>query len=330
MRVNEASHLYCPLTPGRVQEVCRYYLGASAVSARLLGGGLFNTTYLLETASQRVVLRLGPVNRSRLLPYESRLMEAEAGLMRLLQAHGIPTSSLLVCDTSRSYLDRDVMLVQYLPADALVEYREEKELTARLTREVGSLAQRMHRITASELPKVPEKPFGRYASILDGRGAASWSEAIVQEVAEWRACATRTGLFPGEVLEQVRCCFARYVPLLDQVGQTPYFVHADLWAGNVLVDRDNHLAAVIDCDRALFGDPEFEFATDWMINRAFLQGYGRQPDSSPEARLRRKLYKLMLDLEDCFILATEYHNPPASRDLAGRILMELDQLMSCS
>ena len=72
MRVNEASHLYCPLTPGRVQEVCRYYLGASAVSARLLGGGLFNTTYLLETASQRVVLRLGPVNRSRLLPYESR------------------------------------------------------------------------------------------------------------------------------------------------------------------------------------------------------------------------------------------------------------------
>lgn len=54
-------------------------LGTEMRSARLLTGGMFNTTYLVETEGYgKVVLRLGPVNRHLLMPFEHRLMEAEA------------------------------------------------------------------------------------------------------------------------------------------------------------------------------------------------------------------------------------------------------------
>jgi Ser/Thr protein kinase RdoA (MazF antagonist) len=46
----------------------------------------------------------------------------------------------------------------------------------------------------------------------------------------------------------------------------PRLLHADIWDGNVLVRRMNdtdryELAAVIDADRAIFGDIDFEFAS---------------------------------------------------------------------
>ncbi len=61
--MNLRSFLYRPLTPAELQEVCRCYLGKTPSCVQLLEGGLFNTTYCVEVAGQKTVLRLGPVNR---------------------------------------------------------------------------------------------------------------------------------------------------------------------------------------------------------------------------------------------------------------------------
>lgn len=124
---------------------------------------------------------------------------------------------------------------------------------------------------------------------------------------------------------RIHQCFQRLAPLLDAVKQ-PRFIHGDLWRGNILVSKTGELTAIIDCDRALFGDPAFELATGWMIDANFLGGYGRQPDASPEAVLRRRLYKLLLDLEDCYFLRHEYDNPTASEELAPKILSAVAEL----
>lgn len=328
--MNLRSFLYRPLTPAEMQEVCRYYLGKAPSCVQLLEGGLFHTTYCVEVAGQKTVLRLGPVNRHRLLPYEMHLMEAEAELLGVLSCHGIPTSSLLVCDTGHAVLERDLMLVKCLPAVSLAVGNYTLETKAHITQQVGELTRKIHGITATELPHQPKRPFGRYASIVAGRGASSWREAILQEVTEWRDCAAQCDLFPSEILARVEACYRRFSPLLDQVGQTPHLIHADLWHGNVLVGAGGSLAALIDCDRALFGDPEFEFATGWMIDSSFQTGYGRGPDGRPEARLRRRLYRLMLELEDCYILREEYNLPQESQNTAARVLEELAQLEAVS
>lgn len=326
--MNEKSLLFRTVSQQELETVCRHYLGASLRSARLLSGGLFNTTYLLETPEQKAVLRLGPVNRHLLLPYEAHLMRAEAELLPLLHAHQIPTSQLIASDPSHRVLDRDIMLVAYIPSVSMADGHWDAETTAALFRQSGELARKMNAITAWELPDPPEKPFGRYSSVLAGHGCGTWREAILLEVDQWRGCAEATGLFPKPVLERVTDCYRRNAWLFDQVGRVPQFIHADLWHGNVLVGADGKVAAIIDCDRALFGDPEFDLAMDWMVNDDFMRGYGTAPDPSPEARLRRRLYNLMALLEECYILQSEYNDPQACQAAKAQILDALDQLDS--
>ena len=108
--------------------VTREILGDEALSFRLLSGGLFNTTYLIETEKNgTAVLRLGPVNRHLLLPYEHFLMESAVEVYRLCALYGIPASEVLAADTSKQVIDRDVMFVRYIPSVPLSEVEDSLE-----------------------------------------------------------------------------------------------------------------------------------------------------------------------------------------------------------
>lgn len=325
--MNDKSALFRAEQEKALRKAARAYLGEALLSAQLLSGGLFNTTYRLETKKRRVILRLGPVNRHLLLPYERNLMAAEGDILQLLKSRGIPTSDILTLDFSREIFDRDVMVVDCLDAVCLSTVEVDKETEHRLCREAGRYTARIHSITAADLPQVPDKPFGRYANVIAGLGGATWKEAILSELAQWHSMAAPAGIFtPGE-LTSIEECFLRHSPLLDAIT-VPQLIHGDLWYGNILVDKQQNLAAIIDADRAFFGDPDFEMATGWMISDSFLEGYGSCLNMSPDAVLRRRLYKLLLSLEDCYILFCEYSNPEAGRELKQWILEEISSLNS--
>ncbi len=294
-------------------------------AAQILSGGLFNTTYRLETASRKVILRLGPVNRHLLLPYERNLMAAEGDILNLLKSRGIPTSDILALDLSRELFDRDVMVVDCLDALCLSMVEVDQETERKLCREAGRLTAKIHSITARELPVSLEKPFGRYANVLSGQGGATWKEGILIELSQWRSLAESAGVFNRQECDRIEGWFHAHSSVLDTITE-PRLVHADLWYGNILVDADRNLTAIIDADRAFFGDVEYEFATGWMISDSFLEGYGRGFNMSEDAVLRRRLYKLLLNLEDCYILFCEYSNPEAGAELKRRILNEWDRM----
>lgn len=294
-------------------------------AAQILSGGLFNTTYRLETASRKVILRLGPVNRHLLLPYERNLMAAEGDILNLLKSRGIPTSDILALDLSRELFDRDVMVVDCLDALCLSMVEVDQETERKLCREAGRLTAKIHSITARELPVSLEKPFGRYANVLSGQGGATWKEGILIELSQWRSLAESAGVFNRQECDRIEGWFHAHSSVLDTITE-PRLVHADLWYGNILVDADRNLTAIIDADRAFFGDVEYEFATGWMISDSFLEGYGRGFNMSEDAVLRRRLYKLLLNLEDCYILFCEYSNPEAGAELKQRILNEWDRM----
>jgi len=65
--------------------------------------------------------------------------------------------------------------------------------------------------------------------------------------------------------------------------------------------------AIIDADRAYFGDPEFDLMLPWMPRVPFMEGYG-DTGSAADPVLRRELYRMLLCLEDCYILQMEYRN----------------------
>ena len=323
--MNDKSALFRTEPEGKLREAARKYLGEELTDARLLSGGLFNTTYRLETKNRNVILRLGPVNRHLLLPYEQNLMRAEGDILNLLKSRGIPTSEILALDFSRTLFDRNVMVVACLEAKSMSMVELPKETEKALCWEAGRLTAKIHSITAEELPVVPHKPFGRYANVVSGKGCATWKEAILLELQQWKAMAEGAALFDADELQQIEAVFHSRSALLDAITE-PRLVHADLGYGNILVDEAGNLAAVIDGDRAFFGDIDYEFATGWMISDSFLEGYGRGLNMSEDAVLRRRLYKLLLNLEDCYILFCEYSNPEAGAELKQRILNELDRM----
>ena len=323
--MNDKSVLFQAEPEKTLREAARTYLGEELTTSRILSGGLFNTTYRLETATKTAILRLGPVNRHLLLPYERNLMAAEGDILQLLKRKGIPTSDILALDFSHKLFDRDVMVVDCLDAVCLSTVEVDKEIERRLCREAGVHTAAIHSITASDLPVPHKKPFGRYANVIVGHGGTTWKEAILLEVSQWRSLAEPAGIFTSTELDTIENTFLRHSAVLDAIT-TPHLIHGDLWYGNILVDKDRNLAAMIDGDRALFGDPEFELATGWIISDSFLEGYGKGLDPSADAVLRRRLYTLLLRLEDCYILFCEYSNPDAGQELKQWILEEINNL----
>ncbi len=324
--MNRNSVLFQTISEEQLQMCCRKYLNEQLESAELLEGGLFNTTYRLNTKQRSAILRLGPVNRQFLLPYEQRLMDAEVIVQTLFHKHGIPTSQLLALDTSRTFLDRDIMAVACIPGVSLSNVTVPRETERCICADAGRMVREIHSISPDEVPEKFEKPFGRVAAVLAGMGGSSWSEAICREISLWRSQGEKISLFSPKDFDRFEALYSRFAALLDAGCPAPKLVHADLWYGNLLVDTDGKLLALIDADRAFFGDPQFEFATGWMIGESFCKGYGGTPDPSAEAVLRRRLYKLLLNLEDCYVHLGEYGNPEAGHELCDEVLQELAAL----
>ena len=90
--------------------------------------------------------------------------------------------------------------------------------------------------------------------------------------------------------------------------QEPRLAHCDLWAGNILVQQAGEeyaLCAIIDGDRATFGDPMLDIATGWITTPDFLEGYGDLP-SDPLSAERNRVYTLFFTLQDAYIWKIEY------------------------
>ena len=88
-------------------------------------------------------------------------------------------------------------------------------------------------------------------------------------------------------------------------------VHADLWEGNVLVSENDskwNVVALIDNDKAIFGDKELEFAYPTVLNDDFLSGYGPIVAESSGSIFRRNAYKLLESFMYAYIWFAQFEN----------------------
>jgi aminoglycoside phosphotransferase (APT) family kinase protein len=118
--------------------------------------------------------------------------------------------------------------------------------------------------------------------------------------------------------------FARHAALLDEIT-APRLVHADLWDGNLLAEN-GRIAAVLDGDRAIYGDPDFEVAGGWLDVDAYYEGYGAPAPQDQARKTRLKLYELLFKLEDAYIMTVEYNKKARGKwhkSNALRIMKEL-------
>lgn len=317
--MNDQSRLYRELTEPELKAVmASVFPGEMLQSFHLLAGGLFNTTYRVMTENHDVVLRVGPVHRELLLPYEHALMAAEALTDRLCLENGVPASTVLHLDTSKTIIQRDFMVVDRIDSVPLSDPSIPDECKGALLYECGRIVQNLHTITG---PK-----FGRLAKIVTGHGFGSWYDAMESEFLDVFSKAEEYGIFTPALRDRVLNFLLHHKTALDALTE-PHLAHCDLWAGNILIqtvgDRYS-VCAIIDGDRAMFGDPALDIATGWLTTPEFLEGYGRNETPDENAAARNRVYTLFFTLQDAYIWKIEYDR----EDIFEENLRRLDEILT--
>lgn len=298
--MDQKFRLFQEISFEKIEDIFAESLGEHKIwSAALMDGGLFNTTYHVTYGEDRreAVLRLGPVNRQYLMGHEENLIRAEAEVCGLCAAYGIPSSTVLALDCSRTAVDRDYMIAAYIPSVAMNRTELTEEERDALYQEMGMYLRRFHQIKGDS--------FGYVSRILEGKRFPSWGDALLFEAEDILA---RLEHYLGCDGREIRAAFRRNKPLLDDVARGS-LLHTDMWEGNVLLDRESHkILALIDGDRAVYGDPDFEFASSWMEHPALLRGYGAGPLErlGPEQRKRRILYRVYYALLEAYVEFEKY------------------------
>ncbi|WP_227011686.1 phosphotransferase family protein [Paenibacillus lutimineralis] len=275
------------------------------IEISLLNSGLFNTTYKLDLNSlqRKLILRVGPVNREYLLNYEQNLMEAECYVYDLLSKNQIPCPVVLAADFSKRFIPRDYMITEYIDSTPLSDESIPNEAKCDIYGQAGKWTSEIHKIVGPQ--------FGRVSDILRGKGHDHWDQFLVSHITEIGEKSLFFGVLDRDIVNRISHVFENIRNIFTSVT-TPRLIHADLWAGNVLVHSNNNnsnyeLAAIIDADRAIFGDTDFEFANPWMINDSFLKGYGENIDE-PNRQLKLDAYKLIYSFIDTFVWKVQYQN----------------------
>lgn len=308
--MNFQSSLFKEISSDEISQIFYEYLGEKEIhSMKLLEGGMFNTTYHVtySTGHDQAVLRLGPVNRHLLMGFEENLMEAEIYVCDICHKLLIPCSEVLAYDTSKKVIDRDVMIVKYIPSIVMLKAGLSQFEKDRLHREMGRYLFRLHQTEGTS--------FGFVSRIQAGMHFDTWSEAIGYEVNDILNRLEKRGAFSHLEAAAIRKLYADNQKLLDEI-KVPHLLHTDLWEGNVLCDEKTHdIVAVIDGDRAVFGDIDFEFSSPWMENPKILEGYGMNNRKFMDwgRQKRRQLYLLFYTLVETYVGYVEYNNPKQYR-----------------
>ena len=256
-------------------ELSKSLVGEKIVEARELDAGLFNSTFQIDTSVSSYILKVAPSSRAGVFFNEQFLMRREHSISSQLQS----VSPLIPQYLSFFKVDdRDAFLQSFIEGrlwhdeiDHLATF--ENNL---LWHQLGSFAKQLHSCHGD-----------RFGYPAPGPNCKQWSDFIFENVNGLVKDCRRLGLYCDEV--DVYCRhLSQFLSELNQI-QTPCLLHGDLWPRNVIIGgggADIHIKAVIDAERAFWGDP----MSDWVLllydlPEAFWQGYGENLLESRDAIL---------------------------------------------
>ena len=253
--------------------------------------GWFNVLYRIRLRSgRRTVLKIAPPADVPVLTREIDMMRVELEAMRLISDRtAVPVPEILHVDLSREILDADLFFMEHIDADNFGFTADAgglpPEVVAAGHRQLGALNR--------EITSVVGPHFG---PIL-GEGFATWREAFTQTIEDVLADGRRAGSQLGWSEAAIREVLDRHADTLDEVT-VPRLVELDLWAKNSMI-RDGRIVAVLDHERAIYGDPLIEAGLtglDFPLfgdPSDFMAGFGITELTESE-RTRRRLYSLYL------------------------------------
>ncbi len=286
-----------------------------ALSFEPIPTGKFNTSFFVSAGDEELVLRIAPPRDAVFVFYERDMMQQEPGIHALVLAETtVPAAPILAYDDSHDLIDRDFLIMQRLPGRPLTEMRGVRY--DYVLNQVGDFLAQVHRLTADQYgylgehqPMEPQRGWAAAFEIM-------WHKMIDDIVA--------VGHYDDEESRLLRTLLDRHVTLFDR-SVPASLLHMDIWHQNILVDQTGKVTGIVDWDRALWGDPEIEFAVlDYcgISEPAFWEGYGAERDTSPPAQIRQVFY-LLYELQKYIVIRHGRGHDPASARGYKRQVMEI-------
>ncbi|WP_188186736.1 phosphotransferase family protein [Nonomuraea sp. SYSU D8015] len=323
------------LAPAELDALARRALGTGVTASTELTDGYANAVWRLALEDGRqVVLKLSPPPELDQLSYERNLLRMEAAAIELAAGAGVPVAPLVHACFDDPVLGGDFLMLAALDGVSWNDVKPGGPHTIDgdvLRRELGGHLARFNTVTG--------EVFGYpHAGIV----ATTWREAFLAMVGALLGDTERYPTPLPRPVEEILAVFEGAAPVLDEVT-TPHLVHFDVWVGNVFLDLRGtpRIQAIIDHERAFWGDPLAEFVTPTIFGELreddpLLAGYRAVTplELTPAALTRLDLYRAYLSL----ILLVE--NGPRQypeeeyaglRDRAWKSLTEvLDRLVRAS
>lgn len=323
----EGPQLIEQLSDDSILTIIQASLGSKAeiTGCKPIHGGHFNTLYDVETINpaHHVVLRVAPRDHRLLLDYERTMMLAEPVIYDLISRAGVPTSHVFCVDGSKSIIDRDYMIINYIDAVPMSDPSVPAGERPQLMREIGRYTALMHGISGDK--------FGRIMPDGTVSGSESWAEVFGELLVETFAKSCEAEIISSADVDLAMGCYAGHSEVFDEI-RSPVLVHNDIWDPNILVkEKDGawQIEAIIDADRAIFADREFEFVIWDESDKDLLLGYNRPLDTSESAVLRRKYYRMQLYMLYAWFYLVMKPNP-SFQATAKKIAMDTLQDIVCA
>ncbi|MFX0119845.1 MAG: phosphotransferase family protein [Candidatus Hodarchaeota archaeon] len=306
-----------PLTFSEIQQVIEYSLGTPKLGSIVeLTDGWFNAAYSIELPDldQEVVMKIAPPPEIKVLTYEKNIMQTEFQVYKLLKEKtDVPVPAILSYDFEHDILNRDFLILEKLKG---VPWNKIKN---NLSQEQNDQLKYQMGVYAAHINSNIGKYFG-YFTDYDKSYNKNWEETFLNMVKNVLDDGILLDVKLPQTREKIMKLIEKRTETLDAV-KIPQLVHWDLWEGNIFIkdkgSRNYVIEGIIDCERALWGDPliEYEFINS-PTNKAFLKGFekGRKAkfEFSNNLKTRRRLYNVYLFL----IMVTEaksrgYHGSEA-------------------
>ncbi len=276
--------------------------------------GLFNTSYIVDTADGRLVLRIAPPADTTVLFYEKDMMRQEPSVHRiLLEKTTVPVPRIYAFDTSLEVLDSEYMLMEYLEGSPL------SSSTPRREDVLGQLGEKI-----AETHAITSRHYGYIGDHHPMEPAETWVDAFSIMWKKMIEDVSAHGYYSPDEVSLLLRLFDCYRGLFDRSVPSS-LLHMDIWDQNILVDADNTLCGIIDWDRCLWGDPEIEFAVldySGISAPSFWEGYGRKRDISREARMRNVFY-LLYEIQKYIVIRAGRHGDKNSAAMYKQHVLDI-------
>lgn len=284
--------------------------------------GKFNESYYLDAPESSLVVRIAPPDGTGMIFYERRMMAQEPGIHKIVREKtDAPVPEILVYDDTRRVIPRDFLVMERLPGNPLTEAFLPGSMMDRVFRRVGECLAQTHRITADK--------YGYLGEHHPMEPADNWGEAfevmwnkLIDDIIDCDG-------YTVDEADSMRRLHGRYAGIFDR-DIPASLLHMDVWHQNILVDEYGNVTGLIDWDRALWGDPEIEFAVlDYcgVSTPAFWEGYGRRRDESTEAKIRQALY-LLYEIQKYIVIERARRSNESAADRYRSYALSLEKRLS--